>query len=224
MIALGYMMEEFLLIISSFPVIIYTVLLGVMVVLALLTVIGLVDIEGPEFDFDLDGDTDYAVDTPTAEGLAGFMLSWGLTGVPITIVFTILTLNAWFFSYYSVYYLFDYVPAGILEIAAGVAVLVGSFYVALPLTALLIKPLKPLFKKAFAISNKHILGQIAVIRSSKVTATFGEATFDDRGAGLLLKVRNKDENTLKKGDRVALLSYDNSNGTYIVIPEIEFTH
>ena len=47
-------------------------------------------------------------DAPAAEGLAGFMLSWGLTGVPITIVFCVLSLVGWFICYYAVYLTFDY--------------------------------------------------------------------------------------------------------------------
>ena len=87
MIALSYLLEDFLSIITSFPAIIYSVLLTVTIILALLTIVGLLDIDGPEFDFNMDGDVDLSANTATAEGLAGFMLSWGLTGVPITIVF-----------------------------------------------------------------------------------------------------------------------------------------
>lgn len=225
MIALSYLLEDFLQIVTSFPAIIYSVLLTVTIILALLTIVGLFDIDGPEFDldFDGDGDVDFSADAPTAEGLAGFMLAWGLTGIPITIVFCVLSLVGWFICYYAVYLSFDYIPDGLLEYLAGAVILVISFFASLPITAFMIRPLKGLFSGAQAKSNKHILGQVAVIRSSKVTATFGEATFNDGGAGLLLRVRNSDDNTLKKGDAVVLLQYNKTDGTYLVIPESEFT-
>ena len=223
MIALSYLLEDFLQIVTSFPAIIYSVLLTVTIILALLTIVGLFDIDGPEFDLDFDGDVDFSADAPTAEGLAGFMLAWGLTGIPITIVFCVLSLVGWFICYYAVYLSFDYIPDGLLEYLAGAVILVISFFASLPITAFMIKPLKGLFSGAQAKSNKHILGQVAVIRSSKVTATFGEATFNDGGAGLLLRVRNSDDNTLKKGDAVVLLQYNKTDGTYLVIPESEFT-
>jgi|TARA_B110000116_G_scaffold270296_1_gene287989 hypothetical protein len=224
MIALSYLLEDFLSIITSFPAIIYSVLLTVTIILALLTIVGLLDIDGPEFDFNMDGDVDLSANAPTAEGLAGFMLSWGLTGVPITIVFCVLSLVGWFICYYAVYLTFDYIPDGVLEYLMGAVILVISFFVSLPITAFMIRPLRGLFSHAQAKSNKHILGQVAVIRSSKVTAIFGEATFNDGGAGLLLRVRNGDDNTLKKGDAVVLLEYNKTDGTYLVIPESEFTY
>ncbi len=227
MIALSYLLEDFLQIVTSFPAIIYSVLLTVTIILALLTIVGLFDIDGPEFDLDFDGDgdgdVDFSADAPTAEGLAGFMLAWGLTGVPITFVFSTLSLVGWVICYQLVYFTFDYIPDGLLEYLAGAVILVISFFASLPITAFMIKPLKGLFSGAQAKSNKHILGQVAVIRSSKVTATFGEATFNDGGAGLLLRVRNSDDNTLKKGDAVVLLQYNKTDGTYLVIPESEFT-
>ena len=222
MIALSYLLEDFLSIITSFPAIIYSVLLTVTIILAFLTIVGLLDIDGPEFDFNMDGDVDFSADAPAAEGLAGFMLSWGLTGVPITIVFCVLSLVGWFICYYAVYLTFDYIPNGVLEYLAGAVILVISFFTSLPITAFFIRPLKKLFSKALAISNKHILGQIAVVRSSKVTASFGEATFNDGGAGLLLRVRSAEENNLKKGDAVALVEYNQVDGSYRVIAEADF--
>lgn len=223
MIILGFVMEDFLAIVTSFPVIIYTILLGVMIVLALLTVVGLLDIEGPEFDFNMDGDIDFSVDAPTVEGLAGFMLAWGLTGVPITILLCLLSLVGWFICYHAVYFSFDYIPSGLFEYIVGSIFLVGSFYASLPITAFFIRPLKVLFAKPYALSNKNILGHTVIVRSSKVNANFGEATFNDGGAGLLLRVRRREENSLKKGDLAVLVEYSEKDGSYLVAPENEFS-
>ena len=38
--------------------------------------------------------------------------------------------------------------------------------------------------------HKTVLGQVAVVRSSKVTESFGEAILEDGGAGLHLKIRS----------------------------------
>ena len=226
MLLLWPLMEDFLRIIFSFPTLVYTILLGVMVFLWLLTLLGMLDIDALDFDLDFDGEAeiDMNLDNPTAEGLAGFLVAWGLTGVPLTITLTLFSLTGWFISYFVVYFLFGLIPDGFLEYLAGAVVLIGSFFVSLPVTAMLIKPLKPLFDKAQTVTRKYVLGQVGVVRTSRVTDTFGEVSFDDGGAGLLLKARAATPNNLKKGDRVALIEYDKASGAYLVISEQEFTH
>lgn len=225
MLALWPLMEDFLRIILSFPTLIYTVLLAVMVFLWLLTLLGMLDIDALDFDLDFDGgvEIDLNLDNPTAEGLAGFLVAWGLTGVPLTITITVFSLIGWLLSYFAVYFLFGFIPSGLFQTLAGIGLLLGTAWLAILATAQLIKPLKPLFKKAQTEVRKYVLGQIGVVRTSRVTDTFGEATLDDGGAGLLLRVRAEVPNNLKKGDRVAMIEYDHNSGTYLVIPEYEFT-
>ncbi len=218
------MFEEFFKITFSFPTAIFTVFMGVMVVLWLFTVLGMLDLDIFDLDLDFDGDADVDLnmDNATAEAVAGFLISWGLIGVPITIMLTLLSIVAWIICYYTVFFLFDFVPSGPLSFLAGTGTVIGSFFIAVKVTAALIKPLRPLFKKVGKTVEKTVLGQVAVIRSSKVTSSFGEAMMNDMGADLLLRIWADEPNELKKGDRVVPIEYDRNKGTYQVVPENKF--
>ena len=54
-------------------------------------------------------------------------------------------------------------------------------------------------------------------------ASFGEASPEDGGAGLILKVRATGDATFNRGDRVVLFEYHKDSNTYRVISEAEFS-
>ena len=66
------------------------------------------------------------------------------------------------------------------------------------------------------------MGQVAIVRSSKVDDMSGEANFDDGGAGLIVKIRSFGEKTFVRGDKVVLLEYLPEQHMYRVISEDEF--
>src|SRR5690606_8311567 len=100
--------------------------------------------------------------------------------------------------------------------------LVGSLYIAVMLTALVIKPLRPFFHKTQQETIKRVLGQVAIVRSSVVNGQFGEVTLADGGAGLILKARAMGNTEFHRGDRVVLLEYLPELYVYRVISEQEF--
>ncbi len=211
-------MEVFISLITAYPVVLYTFGLVLVVLYWLVASMGLLDIDAldlpdPESDMDLD---------VGAEGLAGLLLKVGLNGVPLTIVLSLLILLSWIFSYFASLLLMPIVPGAILWFFAGTAILIGAWVVAVPITAILIKPLKPLFAKTKGHSRTSVLGQVAIIRTSRVDETFGEADFNDGGAGLVLKVRAETPNEFKRGDRAVLLEYLETDNAYRVIPERDF--
>lgn len=211
-------MEVFISLITAYPVVLYTFGLVLVVLYWLVASMGLLEIDAldlpdPESDMDLD---------VGAEGLAGLLLKVGLNGVPLTIVLSLLILLSWIFSYFASLLLMPIVPGAILWFFAGTAILIGAWVVAVPITAILIKPLKPLFAKTKGHSRTSVLGQVAIIRTSRVDETFGEADFNDGGAGLVLKVRAETPNEFKRGDRAVLLEYLETDNAYRVIPERDF--
>ncbi len=94
-------MEAFLINTFSYPTVLFTVVLIVMVVYWLFAIVGLVDIDVLDLDLDLESDADLE----SLTGLAGLMVTLGLTGVPITIVLTVLALFAWLITYFGVHFL-----------------------------------------------------------------------------------------------------------------------
>lgn len=212
-------MDPFYQNISSFPTALYTFVLALCVLYWLFAVLGVVDIDVLDID-GLDADMGNEVTTPNA--MAGVMLKFGLNGVPVTIIISFLSLFGWLASYYSMHYFSPLIPKGLLSYLFGFAVLIITFWFAVRLTSMVVKLLSPFFKKLDQQTFKHILGQSAVVRTSKVTDSFGEAFLNDGGAGLILKVRSEDQ-TFVKGDKVVLLEYLENENIYRVISEQNFT-
>ena len=213
-------MELFLHTSLSFPTVVFTVMLVVVVFYWCTAALGLLDID--ILDFDVDPDIDLDVDAEGAEGFAGLLMKLGLDGVPFTIVVTLITLTGWLLAYFSSHFILRFIPIDLIRYLVGAGIVLGAFFVSIPITAMFIKPLRPLFKKVQATTTKSILGQTAIVRSSKVTLDFGEATLEDGGAGLILRVRAEESVGFKRGDRVVLLEYLSEENAYRVISEDEF--
>lgn len=214
-------MDPFYQNISSFPTAIFTFVLAICVLYWLLAVFGVVDIDMLEID-SLDADFDLGNEAATPNAMAGVMLKFGLNGVPVTIIISFLSLFGWLASYYGVHYLSPLIPKGLFYALFGLLVLIIAFWFAVLLTTIVVKLLSPFFKKIEQQSIKNVLGQSAVVRTSKVTDSFGEAFLDDGGAGLILKVRSSDDQTFVKGDKVVLLEYLETENIYRVISEQDF--
>ena len=217
-------MDPFYQNISSFPTVFFTFFLLIVLLYWLVAVLGLVEIDVLDFDIPEADGMEINPDTglSNANVLAGVMLRFGLHGVPVTIIISFIALFGWFICYYAVHVLMGIVPEGLLSFLAGIPILIGSLYVSVMITAMLIKPLRPLFKKASQETVKRVLGQTAVVKTSRVDNNFGEATLENGGAGLLLKVRTIGDTTFSKGERVVLLDHDKEKNTYRVISEEEF--
>ncbi len=225
-VLLSEKMDPFYQNISSFPTIVYTFCLALCVLYWLVAVLGLIDIGVLDFvipsvdeGFELDATQPYS----NAEALAGLMLKHGLYGVPVTVIISFLSLFGWLLSFYMVHFSFGIIPEGFLQIIAGIVVLIISFYVSVLMTSVLTGMLRPLFRKAQQETTKLVLGQTAIVRTSRVDRVFGEALLEDGGAGLILKVRSSGDETFIKGDKVILLEYLENENTYRVISEKEFT-
>jgi hypothetical protein len=91
------------------------------------------------------------------------------------------------------------------------------------ITAFIIRPLRPLFKRAQQQTEKYVIGQSAIVRTSVVDNSFGEAILEDGGAGLIFKVRTIGNESFVKGDKVVLLEYIKEKNIYRVVSEEDFS-
>lgn len=215
-------MDPFYQNVLSFPTIIFSILLVFCVLFWLVAILGVLDISfldipEPEIDFNSNSDG-----PSTPDAIAGIILRMGLDGAPLTVVISLLSLFGWFISYYMVSFVRDFFPGGLVYYLAGIVILFVSLYLAALITAVLIKPLRPLLKKLEQDVEKLVMGQTAVVRTSRVDGNFGEAFLDDGGAGLILKVRSTGDETYKQGDKVVLIEYNREENTFRVISEKEF--
>jgi hypothetical protein len=209
-------MEQLLEVASQFPTVIYTTLLGIVVVYWLVGMVGLIELDfsgDVDIDIDVDADADISIG-----GLTGFMLTFGLTGIPFTLVISIVLLICWLISIYSQIYLFSLLPDGWFYYLLGAISAIVIFFISLPITAFIIRPLKGMFKSVETTTSNNLVGRDATIATGKVTTTFGQARVFNDGAEILLDVRCDKEHTLTMGDKVLLIKYLKESHTYIVSP------
>lgn len=207
-------MEQLIAVASQFPTVIYSTLLGIVVVYWLVGMLGLVDLGfSTDVELDVDADADISVG-----GLTGLMLTFGLTGVPFTLVISIMTLVCWLISFYAQLYLLTWLPDGWLYYLMGAVSGFVIFLISLPVTAIIIRPLKGMFNSVETATSEQFVGKEAAIATGTVSETFGQARIFNDGAEILLDVRCSAEHALKMGDKVLIIEYVQENHAYIVAP------
>lgn len=211
-------MELFVQTALSFPVVVLSFALCVAILYWLVAAMGILDVDL----LDIEVDSSLENHSLQPEGLAGLLLKLGLNGVPVTLILTLLFFFAWLLCYFAELFLLRFLPLGILRYPLGLLVVGAALVAVVPVVSLLVRPLRPLFLKMEATTSKSVLGQVAIVRSGRVTAAQGEATLEDGGAGLILRVRADEAQGFKRGDRVVLLEYLEAEHAYRVITEDEF--
>lgn len=206
-------------VLSGYPTGIYTILIGVLVIFWLFAIIGALDMDVISFDSDIDIDFDGDVDIP---GFVGLLHTLGFTGVPFTIVLTVLIFFSWIFCYAVSAYVLPWVPTFILKALVGTGVLVGSLMLAIPITTKIVSPLRKLAVENRAKSNKDFLGSKCKVTSLTVDDSFGQGKVQTLGTSLVVRIRADKPNVIKKGDIVRPISYDEVENCYHVITNKAF--
>jgi hypothetical protein len=171
----------------------------------------------------IDIDTEFDTEAGSPDGMTGFLLRYNLNHVPLTIILTFFALFGWMLSFLAIVYLGAFIPTDILTFIFEVTVLFITAYLSLLLTSQAIRPVRKLFITLNVDEKVHIIGQTAIVRSSRVTDSSGEALLNDGGAGILLNVRTASKNqTFSKGDEVVVIEELNEKNLYRVISKYEF--
>ncbi|MGD8910256.1 MAG: hypothetical protein PVI92_13015, partial [Chromatiales bacterium] len=128
-------MDAFTEVISSYPTSIYTIVLGIMLVFWIFAILGMFDIDifpndtGDDvFDVDMDLDAEMP-------GFIGLLHTLGLTGVPLTLVISIIALLGFILSYSTSAWILMPLGSDLLRYLLGTVVLAVSFTIAIPITA-----------------------------------------------------------------------------------------
>lgn len=237
-------MAEVFVLALSFPSVVFTVLLGVVLVYWAFVMVGVIHIgEGSEGalegklegatkgllegavdghhahlgDVGGDGDLDLDGDGDGHGALAAIMSALHLRSVPATVVFSLIITFAWLVSVVSMQALTRLAPS-LLGPLVSIGVLVAAFVLALPLTSLAARPLAKVFAPKHAPAKMDFIGRTCVVRTGTVTNKFGEATLPDGGAGLVIRVRIEDGKQLGRGEQALIVDYDAERETYLVEP------
>lgn len=201
-------METFFAVAFSFPTAVFSVLLCVAIIYWLISLSGMGDVDA-EGDIDASGD------------FSGLMVTLGLQGVPLPLVLTLLFLIGWLTSYFIDLAFGALVPEGLLHWLYALAVIAVSLVVAVLSTSFLVRPLRPLFRRAYRLPlQKRIIGTPCVVISSTVTETSGRADAILDGAHLVLQVRS--QTPLSHRERAVLIEHIPDENAWWVVPESEF--
>ncbi|MGP4971247.1 hypothetical protein [Psychrobacter aquimaris] len=214
------MQEAFLVFItkiSLYPTIIFTGFVMFVTLYWVVSLLGMADMDTVELG-DSGGDAD--VSNLSSTGFfTGLMLKFGLYGVPLIIILSLISLIGWLLSYLYTSFLHQYFDSGILYYLFGTGALVFVLVVSMWLTGLIISPIRKNIAKIPKRNSSNNVGKIAVVRTLSVTDKHGEAVLNDGGAGLILKIRSDiNDNSLKQGDKVVLVEYLDEANTYRVTP------
>lgn len=193
-------MSDFLDAIVAWPTVVFTVLVGVSFGFWIVsTVLGFgLD----SLDIDVDGDVD-----GDSGSFGSFLDVFGLAGVPIVITLSLASLIGWFTSLV----IMEIIGSRTTWVLAslGLVVFVVSLLVGLVLAGFLAKPLAPLFVSVPAQKRADFVGRTCVVRTQKVTSSFGQAEVTDaEGATLLVQVRCDEPNDFGAGDEAIIFALD----------------
>lgn len=240
-------MAEVLVLALSFPSVVFTVLVGVVLVYWAFVMVGVIHIgEGSEGALDghvdgatkglLEGAVDHVggghgevvehgeLDLPDADDagephgvLAALMSALHLRSVPATVVFSLIITFAWLVSVVTMQLVTRMLPA-LAGASLSFGVLLVSLIVSLPLTSIAARPLAKVFAPKRAPVKSDFIGRTCVVRTGTVTSKFGEATLPDGGAGLVVRVRVDGDQQLGRGEQALIVDYDAERETYLVEP------
>lgn len=235
-------MIEFLEIVTSFPTVVYTVLLLVVMAHWLLSALGIIEIDtidglmpdgfgghhvgGHDLGGHSLGGHGHAIDAHHGahhhEGGSGLLMKFGLHGVPVMVIFTIIAVVGWSFCFFVDQYLLRALELGALTLPAEIATMVGGLIVSIPVARIVLAPVRRLMRRLAPATQRPMLGRYGVVRSPEITGSTGTVEVDDGGAGLILQARVDGDARFVRGERVVLIQYIEDQNAYRVISGEEF--
>lgn len=229
-------MGQFLALALSFPAVVYTVLLGVVLIYWVFVMVGAAHVnllgEGAAdaaADAALDGIAKGALEGATKgmlegaadhvegafdaahgpDGMAGIVAALKLRSVPATVVLSAVLLFSWLFTMLGARGVEALLPEpGVGLTVAKIALVTLAPVLALLPTSLVVRPLARVFTPPRATTHDALVGRLCTIRTGAVTERFGEATLEDGGAGVVVRVRAPAEEKLARGDQAVIVGYD----------------
>lgn len=208
-------MDAFLTTALTFPTLIYSVMFAFTLVYWLLCIVGLADVD--LVDGYLGGEGHHG----DVGGLAAVLARFGLAGVPIMVILTVLAFIGWLITYFSQLLVLAALPDGI-RLIAGIAVALLALLPGMVVTSLLLRPFSKLLLRLRPHAERTVLGMVGTVISPTVDEARGQAKFEDGGAGLVFQVRAKAPDVFMRGDKVALVEFDAAKHVYRVVSEGRF--
>jgi hypothetical protein len=178
----------------SFPTVLFTPVLVVVIGYWVVVALGGADPEG---------------DTGSGEAGDGVLAFVGLGGVPATVVLSLLVVFAWFAS----------LAGGELFPLPGLLVLLIAMVLAWLVTRAAIVVLRRLLPSGVEPSRADFVGMTCVIRTGRVTRTFGQAEVHaPDGSSAVVQVRQTGTDAMTSGTIALLYDFDHAGEFFWVVP------
>ena len=204
-------MNEIINAIISFPGIVPSVLLAVLMIFGLISLLGLLDFHhiGPDWHIDFNHDAH-------VDGIPDLLVSIGFGRMPFFIVISAIVFAWWVLLMTAQLYVVPLIP--LPNWLTGVLVLIGSFLAALPIAAMIVKPLKPLFaNRDDGARPLDFIGRACKISTGSVDEKFGQAVVNvNAGSHHVVQVWARTPNALIRGSNALILQFDASSKRFEV--------
>lgn len=200
---------SFLDLVTHFPGLLPSILIGVLLVFWLLTIAGLLDLDS--FGPDWLGSGDDA----DVSGLPEMLLALGLDRLPFSIVISGVAFFWWLLSMLATALLLPLLPLPMW--LGGTLVLLVALVVAVLLASFALRPLKPLFVVNDSVTRESAVGRRCRILTLSVEDNFGQAEVEmGGGTRLTLQVYAAEPNRLSRDSQAVLLEFDARRKRYLV--------
>lgn len=197
---------------------VFTVMLGLVVIYWIMVILGALDVDFLDIDFDSDVDIDADADVDFEGGgaLRGLLEFFYVGEIPVMVLFSVLVLSLWTISVLTNHYVN---PAGSMLIALPLAA--GNLFVSCIVLKIIGVPLSRFFKsfETDANASRPVIGRICKIVTTEISGDrLGQGEMSSKGAPILINVKAEAGNVFKKGDEAVVLSKDPETGVYTIGP------
>jgi hypothetical protein len=199
--------------ITSFPGLVPTILLGVLMVFGLLAIVGMLDVHHVGADWGVDITHDGHSDGPEIFAALGF------GRVPMFVIASAIIVSWWILLIALQLFLVPHLPSipALPRWPAGALLLALTFALALRIAVAIVRPLKPIFADRGASARApDFVGRACKIATGSVAEKFGQAEVTISGAPHMLQVFARTPNSLTRGSNALILSYDAEKKRYEV--------
>ncbi len=203
-------MEEFLRTATSFPAVVWSVL--VLVSLGFWAVSALLGLGSDGIEIETGDGADGLTGLEVASSL-DLVSALGLNRAPLAVVVTATTLIGWLLAMLVTLSIGRDQP-----IAVGLVVLVASLILALVTAGRVARLVGPLYAPNRGTTHTDLVGRLCTVRTGRVDGGFGQAeVVDAEGGSHLVQVRCPEPNELTGGSRALIVDVD--DGLFRIDPD-----
>ncbi|ASU82065.1 DUF1449 domain-containing protein [Nocardiopsis gilva YIM 90087] len=205
-------MGEFISTAFGFPTALFSFMLLVVFAYWIFVVLGAVGMDALDVDVDADADS--------AGGLSGLLSATGLSGVPVTVVLSLLITLSWFATLVGTVLLDLNEASTPALIGLGLVVLVAAVLFAWLVTSGVVMGLRRFLPgDEPGAARTDFVGTTCVIRTGRADEAFGQAEITAaNGTASIVQVRTIGGEALTSGDTGLVFDYDADNEVYLVTP------